>query len=94
MAGLQLRCFRERPPDGLGRLDVPRRTGKIWQIGSPASKRTVTLGRVNRQFIVKVATVQSVSTTPVSAAMPSLGSFSGPVTIRSTPASVRNRQGT
>ena len=35
-----------------------------------------------------------IATTPVSAAMPSLGRLIGPVAISSTPGSVRNRQGT
>jgi len=47
-------------------------------MGSPTANETVWPGRVMRQLTVKVATDQSVSTSPSSGAMPSFGQFDGP----------------
>ena len=60
------------------------------QNGSSASNRTRP-GRVNIQFIVNVNESQSVSTTPSSGAMPSLGRLGTPRTQSATEGSVRNR---
>ena len=60
------------------------------QIGSSFSNLTLP-GRVICQFIVNGYGSQSVSITPVSGAMPSLGWLNGPVASRFQPGSVRNR---
>ena len=56
----------------------PRRTGMMWQNGSPFSNRTADPGRVNFQFMVKLYGDQSVSITPVNGAMASFGLLIGP----------------
>jgi hypothetical protein len=83
----------KEPAHGLGSaLNLPPR---LWgclepnlaqafpMYGSSASKNTAALGRVNRQFMVKLAHNQSVSTTPVIGMMPSRMALGGPVTQRS-----------
>src|SRR6478735_2817220 len=64
------------------------------QNGSPSSNEIEWSGRVIFQFIVKLATAQSVSTSPSSAQTPSLGQLAGPRTSRLKPGGVRNRYGT
>ena len=71
---------------------APRGIGKKRQIGSPIVNSIVP-ARVKRQFIVKVACDQSVSTMPSSGAIPSFGLFVGPRTIRFQPSGVSKRNG-
>ena len=69
--------------------NAPRWTGNRKQIGSKASKRTGVFGRVNFQFMVKLKGDQSVSMTPFSGAMASLGRLGDPPTHRFQPGGVR-----
>jgi hypothetical protein len=72
---LQLFVRLDMPELGRERFELgsARRCGTIMQIGSPSSNRTGISLRVNFQFMLKLALVQSVSTMPSNAHTASFG---------------------